>query len=142
MMAGSEPKMKPLIINLIAAVAVFVSATPMKAQTKPSPPRANVHALHYGKKCIIKQGSIIAVSEESLRRFAYAAEVHDTKGVMAKMVSKNLIDAMIVDAIATPVAPHGWAADVVEIHIPGYFRNVFAPRVCLDGDVKGYLAEH
>ena len=104
MVAGSEPKMKPLIINLIATVAVFVSATPMKAQTKPSPPRANVHALHYGKKCIIKKGSIIALSEESLRRFAYAAEVHDTKGVMAKMVSKNLIDTMIVDALATPVA--------------------------------------
>ena len=55
---------------------------------------------------------------------------------------KDLIDRMIVDAIAIPVAPHGWAADVVEIHIPGYFGNVFTDRESLDGDVQGYLDAH
>ena len=120
-------KMKPLT-SLISAVAIVASATSVEAEINPSPQQTNVHAPHYGRKCILRKGSRIAVSEESLRRFAHAAKLHDTSGVIARMVSKNLVDTMIVDAVAIPVAPHGWAADVVEIHIPGYLKNVFTPR--------------
>jgi hypothetical protein len=135
--------MKSFATILIAA-AILGAATSVKADVNPSTPpqQANAHALRYGKKCILKKGSFIAVSEQSLRRFDELARMPNATERIRKMVRENLVDRMIVDAIAVAVAPRGWASDLVEIHIPGYFGNVFTPRASLDGDVAGYLAAH
>ena len=143
--------MKP-IANLLTSMALFAAVPCAKAQAhgngQPALPSQNPatadaakHALHYGRKCILKKGAILSVSYEALERFYQLAQRNNIEGIK-RLMHKDLIDRMIVDAIAIPVAPHGWAADVVEIHIPGYFGNVFTDRESLDGDVQGYLAAH
>jgi hypothetical protein len=143
--------MKP-IANLLTSIALCAAAPYAKAQAhgngqpalppqNPATAGAAKHALHYGRRCILKKGAILAVSYEALERFYQVAQKNDIAGIK-RLMHKDLIDRMIVDAIAIPVAPHGWAADVVEIHIPGYFGNVFTDRESLDGDVQGYLAAH
>lgn len=140
------------IANILTSLALFAAAPHAKAQAQgngqpalpsqtPATAEAAKHALRYGKRCILKRGSLIAVSEEALRRLYHASQVHDTDTV-ARLVTKHQVENTIRDALAIPVSPHGFAYDVVEVHIPGFFGNVFTPRVCLDGDVQGYLAEH
>ena len=143
--------MKP-IANILTSLVLFAAAPYAKAQAhangqpaspaqNPATAQAAKHALHYGRKCILKKGAILSVSYEALERFYQLAQSNNIEGIK-RLMHKGLLDRMIVDAIATPVAPHGWAADVVEIHIPGYFGNVFTDRESLDGDVQGYLAAH
>ena len=142
------------IANILTSLALFAAVPYVKAQAQvqangqpalPSPGRATAdaakHALRYGKRCILKRGSLIAVSERSLRRLFLALHVHD-RATIATMATQNRVGSVILDSIAVPIAPHGWAADVVEVHIPGYFGNVFTDRESLDGDVQGYLAAH
>jgi hypothetical protein len=140
------------IANLLTSIALLAAAPCAKAQAQgneqpalPSqtPVKADAakHALCYGKRCIIKRGFLIAVSEQALRRLYHASRVHDTDAIV-RLVTKHQVENTIRDALAIPVSPHGFAYDVVEVHIPGFFGNVFTPRVCLDGDVQGYLAAH
>lgn len=99
------------------------------------------HALHYGQRCIVKRGALLAVNVESLAEFYRLAHSQNRRAI-GKMIGNHRIDSMIVDAVAVAVARKDEFANAIEIHIPGYLANVVTTRDALDGDVKGFLASH
>jgi hypothetical protein len=130
--------MKPLV-TFLTSLALCAAAS-AEAPVHPAP--VDPHALRYGKRCILKRGALIAVSELCLRRWLYLPDPVARKRVVDQMLRNHQIESTIVDAVATAVAPHGWAADIVEVHVAGELAHVYTPRVCVDGDVRGYLATH
>ena len=131
--------MKSLTKALIALA--LLAAAPAVAQVNPSLHPVDPHALHYGKRCILQKGALVATSEQVLREMFRISRLQD-RVALRRLLSRRQIDGMICEALAIPIRPHGLSHDVIEIRIPGYLSNVYTDRVWLDGDVKGYLATH